>query len=87
VVTRCRVLFYLLVIIGMSIQPVAANAATQAVITIDSLADDLAINGNCALREALRAATLDIPWDGCRAGRYGCRYRIGLTRSAVSHQP
>jgi len=42
--------------------------APTATITVDSLADELAFDGNCTLREALLAAQLNLAWDGCAAG-------------------
>ncbi|HYF64109.1 MAG TPA: choice-of-anchor Q domain-containing protein, partial [Herpetosiphonaceae bacterium] len=37
-------------------------------IMVDTAADDTAANANCTLREAIRAANLDQPVDGCAAG-------------------
>src|SRR5215210_1583325 len=45
---------------------VPVYAATT--ITVTTTADDLTSNGNCSLREAIRAANLDAVVDTCRAG-------------------
>lgn len=45
--------------------PVPAGAAT---ITPTVFVDDLTVNGNCTLREALIAANTNAPVDGCAAG-------------------
>lgn len=47
---------------------VAALPAAAATITVDATADALADDGNCTLREAVRAANLDMAVDGCAAG-------------------
>ncbi|MFN7953977.1 MAG: choice-of-anchor Q domain-containing protein [bacterium] len=51
----------------------ASLPAGATVITVDSPADDLGLgpNGNCTLREALRAANTNAPVDGCPAGTVG----------------
>lgn len=46
----------------------APFARAAAPITVTSTADDLATNGNCTLREAIRAANTDAPVDACPAG-------------------
>jgi CSLREA domain-containing protein len=61
-------LLFLLLIIMVGLRPFPISAAPQATITVNSLADDLAINGNCTLREALFTAALNTTWDGCTAG-------------------
>jgi CSLREA domain-containing protein len=43
--------------------PVYANT-----ITVNTTVDDIDVNGNCTLREAIRAANLDQPVDACSAG-------------------
>lgn len=45
--------------------PGAASAAT---ITVDTAADELNADGDCSLREAIQAANLDAPVDGCGGG-------------------
>ncbi|HRI17789.1 MAG TPA: CSLREA domain-containing protein, partial [Burkholderiaceae bacterium] len=51
----------------------AASPAWATTITVNSTADDLGIgpNGNCTLREALRAANLNVAVDACPAGPVG----------------
>ena len=44
----------------------AAFAATT--ITVTSTADDLTVNGNCTLREAVKAANTELAVDACPAG-------------------
>jgi CSLREA domain-containing protein len=46
----------------------AAPVASAATISVTTTEDDLAIDGNCSLREALQAANLDRVVDACRAG-------------------
>ncbi len=46
--------------------PQASTAATT--ITVNTTHDDVTINGNCTLREAVIAANTDAPVDGCTAG-------------------
>ncbi len=43
-------------------------AAPMATITVDSLADEQATDGNCTLREAIQAAATNLAVDGCAAG-------------------
>jgi CSLREA domain-containing protein len=42
--------------------------AQSATIHVTTTADELATNGNCSLREAIRAANLDLAVDACEAG-------------------
>lgn len=46
-------------------------AAPAGVITVTSPADDLAVNGNCTLREAIEAANTNASVDDCLAGTAG----------------
>jgi CSLREA domain-containing protein len=46
----------------------AALPAAAATITVDTTADAIADDGNCTLREAVRAANLDTAVDACTAG-------------------
>ncbi len=50
-----------------------STTAHATAITVDSTADDLGLgpNGNCTLREALRAANANLAVDGCAAGTVG----------------
>src|SRR4051812_46865232 len=62
-----RVVFALVaVVVGtLAVRVAAAHAATIVVsTTVDELNDD----GDCSLREAVRAANLDVAADACRAG-------------------
>lgn len=45
-----------------------AKSAQSALITVDTLKDEMAVDGNCSLREAIRAANLDTAVDACPAG-------------------
>jgi CSLREA domain-containing protein len=51
---------------GVLLPAVPAFAGTT--ITVTTAADDLTANGNCSLREAIRAANLDHAVDACPAG-------------------
>jgi CSLREA domain-containing protein len=44
------------------------KSAQSAVITVNTFDDEVADDGNCSLREAIRAANLDMPVDACPAG-------------------
>jgi CSLREA domain-containing protein len=44
------------------------SSARAATITVNTTLDDLTVNGNCSLREAIRSANLDVAKDGCVAG-------------------
>jgi CSLREA domain-containing protein len=44
------------------------KSAQLAVITVNTFADEVVDDGNCSLREAIRAANLDIAVDACPAG-------------------
>jgi CSLREA domain-containing protein len=44
------------------------KSAQSAVISVDTVADEMAVDGNCSLREALQAANLDTAVDACPAG-------------------
>jgi RTX calcium-binding nonapeptide repeat (4 copies) len=61
-----RVLLVGALTVGIAVlAPVPAGAAT---ITPTVFVDDLTVNGNCTLREALVAANTNAPLDGCAAG-------------------
>jgi CSLREA domain-containing protein len=53
---------------GSPIRAEQAKAATTATITVNTTADELNSDGDCSLREAVRAANSDIPVDACPAG-------------------
>ncbi len=46
----------------------AAARAQGATIVVDTTADDLDVNANCTLREAIEAANTNVAVDGCTAG-------------------
>lgn len=46
-----------------------AGPASAATIDVDTTADELNGDGDCALREAVRAANTNLPVDGCAAGQ------------------
>ena len=57
------------VIVGLSLTPaLTAASSTEATITVTSTADDLTVNGNCTLREAIQAANTKTAVDECPAG-------------------
>ena len=45
-----------------------AKSAQSALITVNTFKDELDVDGNCSLREAIRAANLDTAVDACPAG-------------------
>lgn len=49
----------------------AALPAAAATITVNTLADESSVNGNCSLREAVQAANTNAPVDACAAGSPG----------------
>jgi CSLREA domain-containing protein len=62
-----RIAFLLVILLAATGWP-AAQGSTSAVITVNTVADDLTNNGNCTLREAIEAANSDTAVDGCPAG-------------------
>ncbi|MFO7537978.1 MAG: CSLREA domain-containing protein, partial [Chloroflexota bacterium] len=57
------------VIVGLSLTPaLTAASPTEATITVTSTDDDLIVNGNCTLREAIEAANTKTAVDECPAG-------------------
>jgi CSLREA domain-containing protein len=48
-----------------------AQPAQAATITVNTDADDQTVNGNCTLREAIRSAREDLPFDACASGVAG----------------
>jgi CSLREA domain-containing protein len=61
-VTCCALL------IGLLLHASAVSIAHDATIMVNTTADELNADGDCSLREAVRAANLDSPVDGCPAG-------------------
>ena len=70
--TNRKVLFLLCClvwVVGVAPIPVAgANSADATIITVNTTADELNSDGDCSLREAVRAANADAAVDGCTAG-------------------
>jgi CSLREA domain-containing protein len=57
------------VVVGLSLTPaLTAASPTEATITVTSTDDDLTVNGNCTLREAIQAANTKAAVDECPAG-------------------
>lgn len=52
--------------VALGVAPLTVTHA--ATIIVDTFADDLTTNGNCTLREAIKAANTDTAVDGCSAG-------------------
>ncbi len=66
---RTQRLSLLLLVLMLAVLPVLAPAPAYAAdITVDTTADDITVNGNCTLREAIEAANTDAAVDGCTAG-------------------
>lgn len=78
-------LLLLLLIIMVELRPFPTSAAPQAIITVNSLADDETVNGNCTLREALLAAEINFAWDDCAAGSANEPDLIVFAVSGVIH--
>jgi CSLREA domain-containing protein len=55
-------------LLGLLLHTSAAPIAHAATITVNTTADELNADGDCSLREAVRAANLDSAVDGCLAG-------------------
>ncbi|HYN89494.1 MAG TPA: choice-of-anchor Q domain-containing protein [Ardenticatenaceae bacterium] len=66
IVTRFAWLAVLLA--GLALLVVGAQAAQTATIGVTTMADELNADGDCSLREAIRAANLDSAVDACPAG-------------------
>ena len=60
---RYRFLILFALVLGTSLLP--STPATAAVISPTVFTDDLTNNGNCTIREAIRAANLDTAVDQC----------------------
>lgn len=56
------------VVLALLVALAHATTVRAATITVTSTADDTAVNGNCTLREAVRAANLDAAVDACPKG-------------------
>jgi CSLREA domain-containing protein len=58
---------------------------TGVTITVTTTVDDMTVNGNCTLREALRAAQTNLPVDACPSATRDQHRR--LARRALPHKP
>ncbi len=56
------------VVFGTGVVEVSSAARAASTITVNTVADDMTVNGNCTLREALLAADTDAKVDKCAAG-------------------
>jgi CSLREA domain-containing protein len=58
------------IVLGASFLSAAhfTRAAQPTLITVNTFKDEMAVDGNCSLREAIRAANLDTQVDACPAG-------------------
>ncbi len=61
-------LLCLLVVVAGWLRPSGTTAAPQAIITVDSMADEMVDDDNCTLREAIEAANTNTAVDDCRPG-------------------
>ncbi|HEX6288136.1 MAG TPA: PA14 domain-containing protein [Herpetosiphonaceae bacterium] len=66
--TGRRLLITLLVSLALSLFGTPARTALAASITVTTTVDEVSANGQCSLREAVRAANLDQAVGGCPAG-------------------
>jgi len=55
-------------IIGLASMAAGVPRALAASITVTTVVDDMTVNGNCTLREAIQAANTDTAVDACAAG-------------------
>ncbi len=63
-----RLLFAAALIAGLALAALPARVARAATITVNTTTDELNSDGDCSLREAIRAANTDAAVDGCAAG-------------------
>lgn len=71
-----RLSLLLMLVIGVILVTRSALMARATVITVNTTADELNTNGNCSLREAIRAANLDQAVDACPAGNGSDRINL-----------
>src|SRR5436190_12662211 len=62
----------------------SARVGAAATITVSTTADDLTVNGNCTLREAIQAANTDTAVDACPAGNGGDTIAVGAHTYTLS---
>ena len=66
---RSRLLLHGLRLAALSLASISmSSGAWGATLVVDSVEDALVDDGNCTLREAVRAANLDVSVDACPAG-------------------
>ncbi len=66
---RISILFCLAWMVGFTPAPIAqANTITATIIFVNTTADEINSDGDCSLREAIRAANSDAAVDACPAG-------------------
>jgi CSLREA domain-containing protein len=63
-----RLLFAAALSAGLALAALHAPLARAATITVTTTVDEVNADGDCSLREAIRAANLDQAVDGCAAG-------------------
>ncbi len=78
-------LMALIVLSGVNVEG-AVPAAQAASITVTTFADEVAVNGQCSLREALLAANRNAPVDSCKAGRRADTIRLAAGRYELTLQ-
>lgn len=59
-----------LVLIAIAFSSTPASDQSGAVIIVNTVEDELDVDGNCSLREAIRAANLDTGIDACPTGNW-----------------
>lgn len=64
-------------VVGSDHQTVSTRAKELALITVNTIDDELNEDGDCSLREAIRAANLDSQVDGCPAGDGADTIQVG----------
>jgi CSLREA domain-containing protein len=63
-----RTTLRLIIVTAFCLAIAAASARAGTTITVNTANDELNSDGDCSLREAIRAANLDTAVDGCPAG-------------------
>src|SRR5262245_41378436 len=73
--------------LSVAVALLAVPAAHAATITPNALVDDNTANGNCTLREAVRAANMNAAVDACPAGSGADTIPLAVGRYALSVGP
>lgn len=63
-----RLFPFAMLIVGLALLTAPIPVAYAATLTVNTTADELNTDGDCSLREAIRAANLDLRVDACAAG-------------------